>query len=80
MERRVAKKLKTATPEYVEKAMALTRGDAERLMARMRKKLARRLEDKKVQPLDAVALQLQLDDEQLQAWREKLSAIRKKEQ
>ena len=71
-------KFKAPSEEYVEKAKLLTREDAERLMARMRGKLMRRLEDRKLFPLEAVALQLELEDEQLQEWRERLAEIRAK--
>jgi len=69
---------KKVAQEYLEKAMALSREDAERVFARMRKKLARRVDDEDVNPLEAVALQLQIEDEDLEEWREKMSEIRKK--
>jgi hypothetical protein len=68
-------KLKTASPEYIEKAMALSKEDAERLFARMRGKLARRLENERLQSVEAVALQLQLEDEELQDWRKMWAEI-----
>jgi Holliday junction resolvasome RuvABC DNA-binding subunit len=64
--------------EYVEKAKALTKKEAERLMARMRKKFTRRLEDKKFSALEALAMQLEFEDEQLGEWRKSLAEIRKK--
>jgi len=72
-------KLKTAATEYIEKARLLSREEAERVFVRMRKKLTRRLEDDKVDPLTAVALQLQLEDEQLEEWRKNLNKIRGKQ-
>lgn len=71
-------KLKTASPEYIQKAMALTRDDAERLFSRMRRKLIRRLEHDELQSLEAVALQLQLEDEELKEWRGKMAELRNK--
>ncbi len=68
-------KLKTASPEYLEKATALSHEDVERLFARMRGKLTRKLESEKIRSLDAVALQLQLEDEELQEWRQKWAEI-----
>ena len=62
-------KFKKASPEYIEKAMALTKEDAERLFVRMRGKIVRRVKHEKLQSLEAVALQLQLEDEELQEWR-----------
>jgi hypothetical protein len=71
-------KIKTAETEYLEKAMRLSKEDAEHLFSRMRGKLTRRLEDKKLPPLEAIAIQLELEDEALKVWRERLSEIRKK--
>ena len=68
-------KLKQASPEYIEKAKALTKDDAERLFARMRGKLTRRLEHERLHSLDAVALQLQIEDEELQEWRQRWAEI-----
>jgi hypothetical protein len=68
-------KLRTASPAYIEQAMALSQEEAERLMARMRGKLARRLGKADLQSLEAVALQLQLEDEELQEWRKRWAEI-----
>ena len=72
------RKLEPPSKEYLEKAKALTRKDAERLFSRMRGKFTRRLEDKKYSPVEAVALQLQFEDEQLAEWRKNLSKARDK--
>jgi len=68
-------KLKTASPEYIEKAMSFSRQEAERLLARMRRKLAHRLEYSEIQSLEAVALQLQIEDEDLQHWRKQWAEV-----
>ena len=68
-------KFKKPSPEYLEKAMALTQEEAERLFARMRGKLSRRLEEEKLQSLEAAALQLQLEDAELQEWRQRWAEI-----
>jgi len=65
----------TASPEYVEKAMSLSQEEAERLLARMRGKLVRRLERAELQSLEAVALQLQTEDEDLQHWRKQWADV-----
>jgi hypothetical protein len=70
------KKLEPPSKEYLEKAKALSREEAERLFARMRGKFTRRLEDKKFSPIEAVALQLQFEDGQLAEWRKNLDKIR----
>jgi hypothetical protein len=76
----VHKRKKKSSPkdDYIEKAKALTKREAERLMARMRKKFTRRLEDKKFSALEALALQLEFEDDQLKEWRKNLGEIRKK--
>lgn len=64
--------------EYLEKAKLLTEEETERLMARMRTKLMRRLEDKKMTVPEVVAIQLEIEDEELNEWRERMAEIRKK--
>jgi hypothetical protein len=56
----------------------LTREEEERLLSRMREKLKRRLEDKKLSTAEAVAIQLEIEDEELNEWREKMAEMRKK--
>lgn len=63
-------KLRPPSQEYLDKAATLSREEAERLFSRMRGKLARRLESEKIQSVEAVALQLQMEDEDLREWRE----------
>jgi N-acyl-L-homoserine lactone synthetase len=64
--------------EYLEKASQLSEEETERLLARMRSKLMRRLEDKKMSVQEAVAIQLEIEDEELQEWRARMTEIRKK--
>ncbi|MDP3818088.1 MAG: hypothetical protein Q8Q57_03715 [Methylotenera sp.] len=71
-------KIKKANEEYLEKAKSLSEEEVERLQSRMRAKLTRREEDKKLTPIEALAIQLELDDEQLAEWREKRIEINKK--
>ncbi len=68
-----------ATPEYLEKAKVLTHDEAELVLSRMRGRLERRIEYKKLDPLEAVAIQLELEDEQLQEWRERWAEISARE-
>jgi len=70
--------IKTPAEEYVEKAKLLTEQEAERLMSRVRAKLMRRLEDKKISDLEVVAIQLQIEDQALNEWREKMAEIRER--
>jgi hypothetical protein len=69
-------KLKVATDEYLLQAKTLSEKDAELLFLRMGKKLTRRLEDKRLSKLEVLAIQLQLDAEWLQDWRNNLAKIR----
>lgn len=69
---------KTPSEAYLEKARRLSREETERLLSRMRGKLARRLEDKKLSTLEVVAIQLEIEDEDLNEWRERMQEIRKK--
>lgn len=64
--------------EYLEKASQLNEEETERLLARMRSKLMRRLEDKRMSVQEAVAIQLEIEDEELQEWRTRMTEIRKK--
>ena len=70
-------KIKTPDAEYIERAKLLTKEEAERLFARMRGRLERRMDDKKLTPLEAIAIQLKFEDEELKEWRERLADLRK---
>lgn len=72
-------KIKIASDLYIEKAKNLTQEESDRLQSRMRGKLTRRLEDNKLNTVEALAIQLALDDEQLQEWRDKMQEISKKD-
>lgn len=69
---------KRPSEAYLEKARLLSREDTERLLSRTRSKLIRRLEDEKLSALDVVAIQLEIEDEDLNEWREKWAELRKK--
>lgn len=70
---------KTPSEAYLEKARRLSKEETERLLSRMREKLTRRLEDKKLSALEVVAIQLEIEDEALSEWRERMQEIRKKQ-
>lgn len=69
---------RTPNEEYLEKARQLGQEETERLLSRARGKLTRRLEDQKLSPLEVVAIQLEIEDEDLNEWREKWDEIKKK--
>lgn len=72
-------KIKTPEAEYVEKAKQLSDAEAERLLSRMGGKLRRRQDKDKVTSLEALAIQLQMEDEQLREWRERMAALKHKD-
>lgn len=65
-----------ASEEYLEKAKKLTKIEAERLFSRMGKKIGRRLDDSSLVALEALALQLEKEDEDLQEWRKQFAKIK----
>ncbi len=69
---------KTPDAEYLEQAKLLTKDETERLLSRMRAKLMRRLEDKKLSALEVVAIQLEIEDKELNEWRERMAEIEKR--
>ncbi|MBU1395593.1 MAG: hypothetical protein KKE84_05555 [Gammaproteobacteria bacterium] len=69
---------KTPSDEYLEQARLLSKEETERLLSRTRTKLIRKLESEKMTALEVVALQLEIEDEDLGEWREKMAEIRKK--
>ena len=64
--------------QYLERAANLSVEEAERLLSRMRTKLARGLEDEKLSTVEAIAIQLEREDEQLKEWRENRIKINEK--
>ncbi len=66
---------KVASEEYQEKAKLLNADEAERLLSRMTGKLPKRLDKDKMSKEEALALQLEIEDEHLNEWREKMAKI-----
>jgi hypothetical protein len=62
----------------LDKAKKLTKIQAENLLSRMGGKIGRRLDDKKLSPLEALAIQLEVEEEDLNEWRERFSEIKEK--
>lgn len=69
---------KVPSDEYLEKAKLLGKEETERLLSRTRSKLMRRLENEKMTALEVVAIQLELEDEDLNEWREKMAELRER--
>ncbi len=62
--------------EYLEKVNALSEKERERLSSRMSGKLPKRLDKEKISYEAALALQMELEDEQLEEWRKNMMAMR----
>ena len=69
---------KIPSDQYVEKAKLLKQEEIERLLSRTRSKLMRRLEDQKMSAVEVAAIQLEIEDEDLDEWREKWAEIKNK--
>lgn len=72
--------MKNVSEEYLEKVKLLDAVEKERLLSRMIGKLPRRLQKEKINEDEAIALQLELEDQQLTEWREKMYALKAKEE
>jgi hypothetical protein len=70
---------KLCKPEYLAKVQTLTKLESERLLSRMAGKLPRRLEKDKLSREEALAIQMELEDEQLQEWRKMMRMLNKRE-
>jgi hypothetical protein len=70
---------KIRKPEYLAKVKLLTKEETERLLSRMGGKLDRRLHKDKLNKEEALAIQLELEDEQLQEWRKMMRILKEKE-
>jgi hypothetical protein len=68
--------MKECKPEFLDKAKQLGWAERERLLSGMAGKLPRMLESKKISTDEALAIQLELEDEQLQEWRRNFQLIR----
>ena len=66
--------------DYLAKAKKLSKEQQERTLSRMDGNLPKRLKKGKISELEAIAIQLELEDEQLQEWRDKVASMRAKEE
>jgi len=65
--------------KYLEKAKLLGKKEAERLLSRTRARLRGEMLDETLSPLECIAIQLEIEDEQLLEWRAKTAELRKTE-
>ncbi len=66
-------------PDYLSKVEQLSESEAERILSRMAGKLPKRVLKEKLTPQEAIALQLEIEDEQLLEWREKMAKLREED-
>ena len=71
---------KISSPAYLAKVKLLTKDETERLLSRMSGKLPRRLEKDKLSKEEALAIQLELEDEQLKEWRKMMLELKKRDE
>jgi hypothetical protein len=71
---------KICKPEYLAQVQLLTKEETERLLSRMSGKLPSRLKKDKLSEEEALAIQLELEDEQLQDWRKMMHILKKDEE
>lgn len=71
---------KSSKPDYLAKVKLLTKEETERLLSRMGGKLPRLLEKRKLSQEEALAMQLELEDQQLNEWRKVMHSLKQKEE
>jgi len=64
--------------DYIVRAKNLSEEDRERVLSRMGGKLPKRLQKEKLTFEEAIAIQLELEDEQLEEWRANMAVIQEK--
>ena len=64
--------------EYLLKAKKLSKDQVDHLFSRMGGKLGRRLDDQKIVAVEALAIQLEIEDENLKEWRDRFREVRAK--
>lgn len=65
-----------ASEEYLKKAKSLNKVEADRLLSKMRGNPLGKLENENFNSLESLAIQLELEDQQLSEWRKNMHAIR----
>jgi septal ring factor EnvC (AmiA/AmiB activator) len=70
--------MKAVNVDYIAKAKNLSEEDRDRVLSRMGGKLPKRLQKEKLTIEEAIAIQLELEDEQLQEWRANMAVIQEK--
>ncbi len=71
---------KICKPKYLAKVKLLTKEETERLFSRMAGKLPHRVVKDKISKEEALAIQMELEDEHLQEWRKMMQMLKKKDE
>lgn len=71
-------KIKVPNESYLKNATNLSDDEKDRLLSRMGSKLTQRLVDEKLLILEAIAIQLEIEDAELADWRERMVEIKEK--
>lgn len=71
--------MKIGKPEYMKKALLLSEEEQQKVMSRMSGKLPKRLFKEKLSVEEAIAIQLEIEEEQLAEWRKNWEKIRKED-
>ena len=72
------KQMKEANMDYLAIAKKISTEDRTYILSRMGGKLPKRLQKEKLTVEEAIAIQLELEDEQLQEWRANMASIEEK--
>ena len=70
--------MKSVNDDYIAKAKKLSVEERDRILSRMVGKLPKRLQKDKLTADEPIAIQLELEDEQLSEWRINMAAVREK--
>ncbi|MBX9676949.1 MAG: hypothetical protein CTY37_04170 [Methylotenera sp.] len=72
-------KIKVPNESYLNNAKNLSDDEKDRLLSRMGSKLMQKLADEKLLTLEAIAIQLEVEDVELADWRKRMVEIKEKE-
>ena len=64
--------------DYLAKAQTLPESEQERLLSRLSGKLPQRLDKEKLTREEAMAIQMEIEDEQLNEWRQRMHELQAK--
>jgi len=70
--------IKNPSNEFIKLAESMNEAASERILSRMTGKLPKRFRKEKLTKVEAIAIQLELEDELLQEWRKNFAEIKTK--